>query len=246
MIIALKYILATLLAVLPFICTHAFMKEEKAADVTTIRKNTLARLLDTYLPQVRNLQVPIGHFFARLYERMRKSDNSWKFHTALLIIVLLVYTCVNFSAAESVRDIISFTGSSTGGAAVQAAVQAGVYSPMESDMLALFMCLLFTSTLFLYRILDKIPEWIIMCWYFITFTKCLFWAVVANVDSSWFIMAEVESICLMAALYFPGRISDDKPKGRMVFLYTNVSRHHIKRRREQNTVRVDYLPCRQK
>lgn len=204
------HILATLLAALPFICAHAFKKEEKAADGTTVLKHSLARLQDTYLPQVWNLLLAIGFFFAGLYDRMRKSDNSWKFYTFILLIVLLVCIYMDFSASEDVRSILSSTGSPTGGAAVQA----GVYSPMESDMLALFMCLLFTSTLFLYRILDKIPEWIIMCWYFITFTKCLSWAVVANVDSSWFIMAEVESICLMAALYFPGRISDDKPKGR--------------------------------
>lgn len=212
------HILATLLAALPFICTHAFKKEEKAADVTTVHEHSLARLQDTYLPQVWNLLLAIGHFFARPYDRMRKSDNSWKFYTVLLFIVLLVYTNVDFSTTEAVRDILSFTGSPTGsptgGTAVQAAVQASVYSPMESDMLALFVRLLFTLVLLSYEILDKILAWIIVCWYFITFTNCLFWAVVAFVDSSWLIMAEVETICLMAALYFPDLVYDSKPKGR--------------------------------
>ena len=208
------HILATLLAALPFICAHAFKKEEKAADGTTVRKHSLARLLATYLPQVWNLLLAIGHFFARLYERMRKSDNSRKFYTVLLLIVLLVYTYVDFSATESVRDILSSTGSPTGGDAVRAAIQSAVYSPMQSDTLALFVCQLFTFVLFSYRIADKILTWIADNWYFLTFTNCIFWAVVAVVDSSWFIMAEVETIYLMAAIYYPARITDGNPKGR--------------------------------
>ena len=214
MMIALKYILATLLAALPFICTPTFKKEEKTADGMTVSKHSLACLLTTYQPQVWNLLLAIGFFFAGLYDRMRKSDNSWKSYTYILLIVLLVCIYMDFSASEDVRSILSSTGSPTGGAAVQAAVQAGVYSPMQSDTLALFVCQLFTFVLFSYRIADKILTWIADNWYFLTFTNCIFWAVVAVVDSSWFIMAEVETIYLMAAIYYPARITDGNPKGR--------------------------------
>ena len=209
-----KHILATLLEALPFICAHAFKKEEKAADGTTVLKHSLACLLTTYQPQVWNLLLAIGFFFAGLYDRMRKSDNSWKFYTFILLIILQVCIYMDFSASEDVRSILSSTGSPTGGAAVQAAVQAGVYSPMESDTLILFVRLLFTLVLLSYRILDKILAWIVVYWYFITFTKYLSWAVVAVADSSWFIMAEVETIYLMAAIYYPARITDGNPKGR--------------------------------
>ena len=237
--IALKYILATLLAALPFICTPTFKKEEKTADGMTVSKHSLACLLTTYQPQVWNLLLAIGFFFAGLYDRMRKSDNSWKSYTYILLIVLLVCIYMDFSATEDVRSIFSSTGSPTGGAAVQAAVQAGVYSPMQSDTLALFVCQLFTFVLFSYRIADKILTWIADNWYFLTFTNCIFWALVAVVDSSWFIMAEVETIYLMAAIYYPARITDGNPKGRKTIPIQNASRRFQKRRREQNTARVD-------
>ena len=198
MMIALKYILATLLAALPFICTPTFKKEEKTADGMTVSKHSLACLLTTYQPQVWNLLLAIGFFFAGLYDRMRKSDNSWKSYTYILLIVLLVCIYMDFSATEDVRSIFSSTGSPTGGAAVQAAVQAGVYSPMEFDILALFVCQLSTLVLSSRRILDKTLAWIAVNWYFITFTNCLFWAVVVVVDSSWFFMAKVDTIYLMA------------------------------------------------
>ena len=214
MMIALKYILATLLAALPFICTPTFKKEEKTADGMTVSKHSLACLLTTYQPQVWNLLLAIGFFFAGLYDRMRKSDNSWKSYTYILLIVLLVCIYMDFSATEDVRSIFSSTGSPTGGDAVRAAIQSAVYSPMQSDTLALFVCQLFTFVLFSYRIADKILTWIADNWYFLTFTNCIFWAVVAVVDSSWFIMAEVETIYLMAAIYYPARITDGNPKGR--------------------------------
>ena len=212
--IALKYILATLLAALPFIISYSLRRKVREEENDKAGKSSLGTFLKRNFPRIRNLFLALANFAKRLSQGMQRSENSRKFYTVILIIVLLIYTYVDFSATESARDIIKFTGEITGKNNVGSSVAFTVYSPMVSHPIALFVCQIFTFLLFSYRIADKLLTWIRENWKFMMTFDCMLLAYVAVYSQAWFIMAEVLTIFLMAAEYYPDKTAGPTPKGR--------------------------------
>ena len=212
--IALKYILAMLLAVLPFIISYNLRKKARDEENRSVRKSSLGTFLARNFPHIKNLVMALANFAKRLSRGMHRSENSRKFYTVILIIVLLIYTYVDFSATESARDIMKFTGETTGKNSVGSTVAFTVYSPMISHPIALFVCQIFTFLLFSYKIADRLLTWLRENWKFMMTFNCMLLAYVAVYSQAWFIMSEVLTIFLMAAAYYPNRTADPTPKGR--------------------------------
>ena len=210
MMIALKYILAMFLAILPFIVSYALRKKANKEGNNGSKASGIVPFLAHHLPHVSFLFHALANFAKRLYKGMRKSENSRKFFTVILIIVLLIYTYVDFTASESAMDIIRFTGEKGG----VSSVAFTVYFPMVSNSVALFLCQIFTFVLFSYRIADWILSWIGDNWNYVMTFDCMLIAYVAVYSQGWFIMAEVLTIYLMAAGIYPKRINDPTPKER--------------------------------
>ena len=209
-ILILKYILAALLALLPFLVRKSTAEVNGDGADKQPHHGSLVTFLSHFLPRVWNLILALRNFASRLSRGMRRSDNSRKFYTVLLLIVLLTYTYVDFSATEVVRDIIRFTSEKGGDISVVSAV----YSPMASDTLALFACQLLTFAMFSYRIADRLLVWMRDNWTYMATFDCFLLAAVAVYSQQHFIMAEVVTIFLIAAMYYPDKTGTGIPKGR--------------------------------
>ena len=213
--IALKYILATLLAVLPFACAHVLNKERQNDAKKTSGIRQLAGWITRCFPFAKTAFYTVQNFCKNLSKKMRRSDNARKLFSLLLLIVLLIVTYIDFSASESAKLYMQTPPENSTSTVVVSATHFLLYKPVVSDPVALFVCQLISFMLFSYKISDNLLTWISNNWFFLTFTNCLFWAMVAVVDQGWFVLAEVQTIFLMAAIYYPTKTDTPDPKGRM-------------------------------
>lgn len=213
MMIALKFILAVMLAILPFLCSKYFRHvptENKDGEQPSTNRRTLINFLSKYLPRLKNLLHTVENFFLRLSRNMHRSDNARKFFVLMLLIILLCYTFVDFQATNAAREIIRLSANGDGNITTTCII----YGTTVSNSYTMLLCQLSTFMLFSYKFADKILNWLRNNWNYMAMADLFLIAAVAVFAQRHFILVEVLTIYLLAASVYPPKANTTDPKGR--------------------------------
>lgn len=206
-----RFFLAMIFAILPLV---------KAAYQNTVNAREKERtniwiFLGRKIPAVGLLCYSVEGFLKTLQKRMRTSDNARKLYTVMLLIVMLVYTYVEYAASEQAAKVVKAAMDAPVTDASVSIIE--MYSPMISDMYVLFACQLLTFAFFSY----KFSNWILTSLHDgreLTWLTVLMILVIIFYSSfqtpRYMILAEVIYLILLASFYYPDRIGEQDPRGR--------------------------------
>ena len=218
-LIALKLLLAMVLSTVPFLIPYAIKKDSSDPNSDGTQKG-LPGLVKRCFPKL------VG-FLHRVVTRMSKSKNARKLYIILLIIVLLIFTYVDFRASEEAlkaitmlfgdgspitdSTVINIDKNSFDKLSANDKLRAVALNPVISNGYAILLSQVFTFVLFSYRLSNCILLWLNRNWNFMACFNFMLIATVALYAENFFIIAEVMNIYLLAAMYYPYMLAD--PQG---------------------------------
>lgn len=203
--IYLKLILALVLSALPFFYVSYIRPKEKTSPVW----RNMFTAIGTQLPHLTKVKNAIGKFLHRLYDGMKKSDNFRKFFSLIILLLMIAVQFVDFSASTSIARM---TQESTL-ISQQTAKIIAIYGPMMTRPHATVLAACLSLTFFSYSVAD----------WFLTrlhnkqrffFGVALITLIILFATPRYFIVAEILEMILLAALIYPNKISEQRPKGR--------------------------------
>lgn len=218
-ILTLKFILAFVLTMIPFVFHYWIKPKSKESPKW---ENSIS-ILENKLPSIRRKKRVVYAWLMRIYRKMKFSRNARKFFTYILIVSMLIVQVVDFQASKYAHERLADTtsikvennlsGSSTCRAMKQKASTAMLRSHI-TPFWAFNLCLIVTLATFSFRLADK------------TLTKIhnvrwIKWAmgfvIVLLIISSLgrlLLVAEISYLILMAGLIYPNPRFDEYGKWR--------------------------------
>ena len=211
--IVFKFILATILAMIPFIIKQLM----KASDDKTKEKFSIVSILEITMPKVTvilvNLKRKVAKFTRRIYEGMHRGDSFRKFFTLLLLIVMLLYQYIDFhiaaEVAQQVRDNIKYSSAADSPEMIAMAP----YLPLLTKPISTITAGIMAMLIFSYKLADRVLN-ILHENKKLNFLTGIIAMAIAILSPRSFILSETILILLIGAYIYPPLNNGEPPKGR--------------------------------
>ena len=211
--IVFKFILATILAMIPFIIKQLM----KASDDKTKEKFSIVSILEITMPKVTvilvNFKRKVAKFIRRIYEGMHRSDSFRKFFTLLLLIVMLLYQYIDFhiatEVAQQVRDNIKYSSAADSPEMIAMAP----YLPLLTKPISTITAGIMAMLIFSYKLADRVLN-ILHENKKLNFLTGIIAMAIAILSPRSFILSETILILLIGAYIYPPLNNGEPPKGR--------------------------------
>lgn len=202
--IYIKLFLALLLVVLPFLFAYLRPKE----DSTSIWRNFFT-LIGSRLPMLRKIGQKILNILKRFYNGMKRFDSFRRFFTLIVVMVMLLYQFIDFSASTLIASMIQ--GSS--GDARTLNIIINQYGPMMTSPQATLLAAFITLPFFFFGTTDKLMTKVRdkKKLYFFSGVITL---VFILASPRYYIVGELLTIILLAVSVYPKKEYPETPKGR--------------------------------